>query len=125
MLTTREMHDLISEEFTRFKRDKTTREHRMQFAEALTERYFADHEFMPDGTVLDRLGTLILQDELADTHPDKMAREEYPLLSDSQADERYKDERSLKAAQDVATDGTDYRVKTRDSNRRIREVYGN
>lgn len=124
MLTTREMHDLISEEFTKFKRDKTTREHRMQFAEQLTEQYFADHEFMPDGTVLDRLGTLILQDELADTHPDKMTREEYPLLSDSQADERYKDERSLKAAQDVATDGADYRVRTRDSNRRIREVYG-
>lgn len=125
MLTTREMHDLISNEFTKFKREKTSRVHRMQFAEQLTERYFADHEFMPDGTVLDRLGTLILQDELADKHPDKMAREEYPLLSEDQSKVRYSDERSLKAAQDVATDGADYRVKTRDSNRRIREVYGN
>lgn len=124
MLTTRVMHDLISEEFTRFKRDKTTREHRMQFAEALTERYFADHEFMPDGTVLDRLGTLILQDELADTDIHKTAHNERPLLSDRQAQRRYERENSMKAAQDVATDGTDYRVKTRDSNRRMREIFG-
>lgn len=88
MLTTKKMHDLISEEFTLFKRDKTTREHRVQFAEALTEQYFADHEFIPEGTVLDRLGTLILQDELADAHPDKMTREEYPLLSEDQSERR-------------------------------------
>lgn len=124
MITTKKMHDLISEEFTKFKRDKTTREHRMQFAEQLTEQYFADHEFMPDGTVLDRLGTLILQDELADTDIHKTAHNERPLLSDRQAQRRYERENSMKAAQDVATDGKDYRVKTRDSNRRMREIFG-
>lgn len=118
-------HDEITEAFREFRNSRTDRKQRMAFAGELTERYFAKHGKMPDGAVLDRLGTLILQDELADTHPDKMTREEYPLLSDSQADERYADERSLKAAQDVATDGSDYRVRTRDSNRRMREVYGN
>lgn len=123
-LSRQSAHDLINTEFTRFKREQTTREYRMGFAAHLTEQYYAEHGNMPDGAILDRLGTLILQDELADTHPDKMTREEYPLLSESQRDERVKDERSLNAAQDIATDGVDYRVKNRDSNRRMREVYG-
>lgn len=123
-MNTQQMHAEISEAFSDFKALKTSRRHRMDFAEALTEQYFAEYGKMPDGSVLDRLATLILQDELADSHPDKMTRNEYPLLSDSQADERYADERSMKAAQDVAIDGADYRVRTRDSNRRMREVYG-
>lgn len=123
-LTRQSAHDLITAEFTAFKRNKTSREHRMAVAGAITERYYAEHGSMPEGTMLDRLATLILQDELADTHPDKMTREEYPLLSADQAKLRYEDERSLNAAQDVATDGADYRIKSRDSNRRIREVYG-
>ena len=125
MITTKKMHGLISEEFTKFKRDKTSREHRMQFADKLTEGYFTKHGKIPDGMILDRLATLILQDELADKHADKMTRNEYPLLSDRQRETRGRDERSIKAAQDVATDGSDYRVRTRDSNRRMREVFGN
>lgn len=123
-LTRQSTHEAISTEFTSFKRTQTTRAYRMQFAEAITERYYADHGNMPDTTILDRLATLILQDELADKHPDKMTRNEYPLLSADQAKVRYEDERSLSAAQDVAVDGADYRVKSRDSNRRMREVYG-
>ena len=123
-INTTTMHAEISEAFSDFKAIKTSRRHRMDFAEELAERYFAEYGKMPDGSVLERLATLILQDELADSHPDKMTRNEYPLLSDSQADERYADERSMKAAQDVAIDGADYRVRTRDSNRRMREVYG-
>jgi len=123
-LTRQSTHDAINTEFTSFKRTQTTREYRIKFAEELTERYFAEHGKMPEGTILERLATLILQDELADTHPDKMTREEYPLLSDRQRDTRGRDERSFSAAQDVATDGVDYRVKSRDSNRRIREVFG-
>ena len=123
-MNTQQLHTAINEAFTDFKSIQTSRRHRMDFAESLTEDYFAQHGKMPESTILDRLATLILQDELADKHPDKMTRGTYPLLSDSQADERYADERSFKAAQDVATDGADYRVKTRDSNRRIREVYG-
>lgn|SRR5690554_5790836 len=123
-ITNEYVHNAINDQFTQYKRNKTSRADRMAFVTAVTEQYFAEHDRMPPHTLLDRMATLILQDELADKHPDKMTREEYPLLSDSQADERYKVERSIKAAQDVATDGLDYRVKTRDSNRRLREVFG-
>lgn len=124
-MNTTTMHAEISEAFSDFKALKTSRRHRMDFAEALTEQYFAEYGKMPDGNVLDRLATLILQDELADTDRMKMRNNEYPLLSEDQEKYRKEDERSMKAAQDVAIDGADYRVRTRDSNRRMREVYGN
>ena len=124
-MNTQQMHTAINEAFTDFKSIQTSRRFRMDFAESLTEDYFAEHGKMPDGTILDRLATLILQDELADTDRMKMRNNEYPLLSEDQEKYRKDDERSMKAAQDVAVDGADYRVKTRDSNRRMREVYGN
>lgn len=124
VLTNQMAHDFITNEFTRYKRDKTSREERSRFSDDLIESYFEIIGKIPPPSVLDRLATLILQDELADKHPDKMTREEFPLLSDDQQKVRYNDERSIKAAQDVAVDGTDYRVKTRDSNRRLREVFG-
>lgn len=124
-MNTQQLHTAINEAFTDFKSIQTSRRHRMDFAESLTEDYFAEHGKMPDGTILDRLATLILQDELADTDRMKMRNNEYPLLSEDQEKYRKDDERSMKAAQDVAVDGADYRVKTRDSNRRMREVYGN
>lgn len=123
-LTTQQLHAEINEAFTDFKLIRTSRRHRMDFAEALTEEYFEQHGKMPDGTTLERLATLILQDELADTDIHKTAHNEHPLLSDRQAQRRYERENSMKAAQDVATDGKDYRVKTRDSNRRMREIFG-
>ena len=121
--TNQDAHNDITEQFKRFRRFGTGRDARINFSIRLTERYLALNDKIPPVSVLDRLATLILQNELADRHPDKMARNEYPLLSDSQAEERYKVERSIKAAQDIATDGIDYRVRTRDSNRRIREHY--
>lgn len=124
MLTNQDLHNQITSEFKRFKNSKTSRQHRINFTEQLTEKYFSQHGKMPATSVLDRMASLILQDELADRHPDKMSRNEYPLLSEDQQRVRYGDERSLKAAQDVAVDGVDYRVRTRDSNRRMREVFG-
>lgn len=124
MLTNQSLHTLITEHFTTYKVVKSPREHRIKVSNDLTEEYFLQHGEFPAATVLDRLATLILQDELADTHPDKMTRNEYPLLSDRQRDTRERGERSMMAAQDVATDRRDYRVNTRDSNRRMREVFG-
>ena len=118
------MHNEISSAFTRFKKSKTNRQNRIEYVAKLTERYFLQHEKMPATHVLDRMATLILQDELADIDRMKMRNTEYPLLSETQELYRKKDERSLKAAQDVATDGVDYRIRTRDSNRRMREVFG-
>lgn len=123
IITNQDAHDAITAEFTRYKAEKTARADRKAFAEGLAEAYFALHGYWPPSSVLDRLATLILQDELADKHPDKMTREEFPLLSASQADERYKDERSLRAADSIATDGADYRPRNRDNNRHFREVF--
>lgn len=121
--TNQDAHIDITEQFTQFKRTQTDRASRINFSNRLTERYFAINDKIPPVAVLDRLATLILQDELADPHPDKMARNEHPLLSDRQRETRGRNERSLKAAQDVATDGIDCRIKTRDSNRRMREHF--
>lgn len=54
----------------------------------LCEAHYEQLGRMPDSNVLERLASLILFDELTDTHPDKVTREEYPILSDSQLDER-------------------------------------
>lgn len=123
IITNQDAHDAITAEFKRYKVEKTARTDRKAFAEGLTEAYFTLHGYWPPPSVLDRLATLILQDELADKHPDKMTREEFPLLSADQEKLRNKDERSIRAADDVATDGYDYRPKNRDSNRRFREVF--
>lgn len=117
-------HNDITEQFTQFKRTQTDRASRIDFSNRLTERYLAINDKIPPVAVLDRLATLILQDELADKHADKMTRNEYPLLSDRQRETRGRDERSLYAASDVATDGQDYRIKSRDSNRHMRECFG-
>ena len=124
ILTNQDAHSEITEQFTQFKRTQTDRASRIAFSISLTERYLAVNDKIPPVTVLDRLATLILQDELADRNEHKMLHNEYPLLSDRQQERRHGDERSMKAVQDVATDGADYRVKTRDSNRRLREVFG-
>lgn len=121
--TIQDAHNDITDQFTQFKRTQTDRASRINFSSRLIEHYLVVNGKIPPVGVLDRLATLILQDELADMHADKMTRNEYPLLSDRQRDTRGRSERSLKAAQDVATDGLDYRIKTRDSNRRMREHF--
>lgn len=86
----------------------------------LCEAHYAQLGRMPDSNVLERLASLILFDELTDTHPDKMSREEYPILSDSQREERLGDEVSEKWAQDMASDGRDYKLPTRENLRKLR-----
>lgn len=122
--TNQDAHNDITEQFTQFKRIQTGRSMRMMFSNRLTEHYLEVNGKIPPVVVLDRLATLLLQDELADKHADKMSRNEYPLLSDRQRDTRERDERSMAAASAVATDGRDYRLKTRDSNRKMRECFG-
>lgn len=60
--------------------------------DVLCEAHYAQLGRMPDSNVLERLASLILFDELTDTHPDKVTREDYPILSDSQLEEREKGE---------------------------------
>lgn len=97
---------------------------RFDEVEALTERYFAANDEMPPAPLLDRLATLCLREEYIDPHPDKMTREEYPILTETQRDEREKTEISDTWAEEVGIDGVDYRPKTRDTNRKMHEVSG-
>jgi len=50
----------------------------------MCEQYYAEHGEMPANAFLDSLADQILYEELADTHPDKVTREEFPILSESQ-----------------------------------------
>lgn len=66
-----------------------------------------------DTTLLERLTDAVLNEELSDTHPDKVTREEYPFFSAHQLKLRHDRETSLKAAEETGTDGRDYRVPKR------------
>ncbi|GMK47634.1 hypothetical protein PghCCS26_47640 [Paenibacillus glycanilyticus] len=66
-----------------------------------------------DSALLDRLTDAILDEELTDPHPDKVTRTEYPFMSDWQLDLRRDRETGLKAAEETATDGLNYRKPTK------------
>ncbi|WP_060210519.1 hypothetical protein [Sporosarcina koreensis] len=97
-------------------------EQRRKNVELITESFYATVGQMPSPAQLDRLASFLLFDELSDPHPDKMTREEYPIMSDSQRDERLGDEVSFKWTESVAVDGRDYQPKTRDYMRKLREI---
>src|SRR5699024_10837636 len=54
---------------------------RIENADAIVEQYVEANGKRPPSSVLSRLATYLLLDTLADTHPDKMARDEYPVMS--------------------------------------------
>ena len=54
---------------------------RIESADAIVEHYVDANGERPPSSVLSRLATYLLLDTLADTHPDKMARDEYPVMS--------------------------------------------
>ncbi|WP_270574507.1 hypothetical protein, partial [Bacillus glycinifermentans] len=62
---------------------------------------------------LERMANLIIYEELSDPHPDKMTREEYPIMSETQREERIKSEASEKLAEEYGADGRNYKVPTR------------
>ncbi|WP_298833757.1 hypothetical protein [uncultured Planococcus sp.] len=86
----------------------------------ITERYYDNCGKHAPADVLERLASLILFDDITDPHPDKMTREEYPIMSESQRDERLADEVSDVWADAVATDGRDYSLPTRENRRKLR-----
>jgi hypothetical protein len=57
---------------------------RLEKIEALTEDYFAKTGEMPDAVSLERMANLCIYEELADTNPDKITQEEFPIMSDTQ-----------------------------------------
>lgn len=102
----------------------TSRQERLQASDDLVEAYVSYTDKRPDGTALGRLATLILRDEAIDPDVHKVAHTEYPFHSARQARRREEEATPYAIAQDVATDGRDYRIKTRDSNRKMREING-
>src|SRR5690625_946385 len=54
---------------------------RIESADAIVEQYVEINGKRPPASVLSRLATYILLDVLSDPHPDKMSRDEYPIMS--------------------------------------------
>lgn len=54
---------------------------RNEGANALVEQYVESNGERPPASVLSRLSTYLLLDNLTDSHPDKMSRDEYPIMS--------------------------------------------
>ncbi|MFD2704650.1 hypothetical protein [Salibacterium lacus] len=92
--------------------------------EDVTERYFAANDEMPPANFLDRLSTLCLREELTDMDSYKMAHNEYPVMSGRQQERRQDEEISHTWTEEIGQDGTDYRPKTRDTNRKMHEISG-
>lgn len=69
----------------------------------------------------DAISDYVLREELADNHPDKITREEYPFMSTSQLNRRRMRETSVKAAMYYDTD----RIDRRPPRRRKRSKYEN
>ncbi len=113
---------LIDEAYKRKAVDRpTTSNERVRKAEVLCEAYYVQIDDIPAEAVLSRLAWYIVFDEMTDDHPDKMTREEYPIMSDSQSDLRRFRERSIS---DVHTGKDDITIGRRKdhqdgSNRRI------
>lgn len=131
--TTETMHELISAEFARSKSENTSREHRMKFAHDLIEKCIADRGEKPGPMILQRLGTLILQDEFRDSRSNKVRCSNYPILSSRQERRRrtgtgtskksLMGEISETALAEIGIDKRSYRLRTRTNNRRFREFF--
>lgn len=113
ILTNQNAQDAITKQFDAYKREKTSRDSRMQFANNLVEDYFALHLRVPPTGVLDRLATLILQDELADATPWKSRNNEYHIQSPREELDYHKGLVAKNVPESIATDGNDYRLPTR------------
>lgn len=61
-----------------------------------------------DAALLERLADAVLDEELTDPNPYKVAHNEYPFMSDWQLELRRDRETGLKAAEETGTDGRNY-----------------
>lgn len=87
----------------------------------LVENILADNydEVRRNPDIIERLTNAVLYEELSDTHPDKMTRDEYPIMSEHQLARRQfgahrekstitRIEVPLSSLMNLATDGRDY-----------------
>lgn len=108
------------------KKREMDRESRMTAVEHMTDEYIIQTGKRPDVKPLLRLTDFVLHDELSDPHPDKITRNEFPILSDRQYRKRTEGkerrrntagvvtrEVPLTHAQYVATDELNYSAPSR------------
>lgn len=69
---------------------------RIESADNIVEQYVEANGKRPPASVLSRLATLLLLDTLTDSHPDKMARDEYPIMSYGQTGRYFERNGALK-----------------------------
>ena len=75
----------------------TTPSERVSHAEAICESYYEQVGQQPPSAVLSRLAWYLVFDEMTDSHPDKMTREEIPVMSGGQT-KRYFEKAKIKSA---------------------------
>ncbi|MED1742072.1 hypothetical protein P4U97_21695 [Bacillus swezeyi] len=107
------LHEMITELQQRTKAGELDRIERIEEITALADAYFDAVGEHPDFTALERMANLVIYEELTNPHPDKMTREEYPIMSETQREERIKSEASEKLAEEYGLDGRNYKVPTR------------
>ena len=86
-----EYTDVLVEEAYRRKDEgnPTSSDERVTKSDALCESCFDQVGVYPPPNVLTRLAWYIVFDEMTDMHPDKMTREEYPIMSEPQRRRRF------------------------------------
>ncbi|WP_026593015.1 hypothetical protein [Bacillus sp. UNC437CL72CviS29] len=87
----------------------SNRDVRAEEIKSLTDAYVGTVGERPEPKQLERLADLLLYEELSDTHPDKVAREEYPIMSDHQLSRRHSGEVSMKVAEEYGVDRRNYK----------------
>lgn len=80
---------------------------------SLTDAYVETVGERPGPKQLERLADLLLHEELTDPRPDKMTREEYPIMSDHQLSRRHSGEVSMKVAEEYGVDRRNYKPPVR------------
>jgi hypothetical protein len=89
------------------------RQARIKAIDKLCEEYTAAVGEIPDSRQLQRLADEILREELTDKHPDKMTRNEYPIISIRQLNRRTQRDASFKFTEEYGIDGKFHGIPTR------------
>ena len=103
----REIHDHIT---SLYRLTGLTVQDRNELADELIETYFAVAGKVPPASALERLGSYIMRDDYEDSSPDKVSKQEYPVLSEQQEKRRMRREPT---STDIDLFTTDSRIGSR------------
>lgn len=126
-----ELHANIDELRSLVKSGELDTKQTIERVQVLTDQYVEHTGERPDTGALERMATLILDEDLTNKDRMKSRSEEYPVLSETQearrktgAHARRGSSRELSdtLTKEVGSDGVDYRPQTRDTKRKMREV---